>query len=469
MIALYPRVSTQEQALNGHSIDEQIERMEKYCESMGWSPIKIYTDAGFSGANTDRPALSRMINDIRQGKIKKVLVYKLDRLSRSQKDTLMLIEDVFLANGCDFVSMSENFDTSTPFGRAMIGILAVFAQLEREQIKERMSMGKDARAKTGVWHGGICPFGYTYQNGKLIVSDFEAMQVRELFKLYLDGMPLRAIAREFAKKGYTATDQKNYRRIIANRIYIGYIKHKDQWIKGQHEPIIDEATFFEANRILEKSKQEFEQLGIKTGIHAQSTLLGGLLWCSQCGARYGKCQSGKKKNVIYKNYACYSRHKKVKSMIKNPECKNKTYRISDLDSIIINEIMKLSVDSECLSENTPDTDKTQKINLMQKEINSIDDQISRLLDLYSLGRFSVDQLDRKVVALQDLREKMQQEIENLQTPDTKMPRHEAMEIIRSFEDILKRNNFDEMKQVVDALIEKIMIDNDDITIYWNFT
>ena len=148
-VALLARVSTQEQAINGHSIGEQIERMHKYCDAMGWTVYKEYTDAGYSGANTDRPALQRMIRDIKAGKINKVLVYKLDRLSRSQKDTLYLIEDVFLANNTDFVSMSENFDTSTPFGRAMIGILAVFAQLEREQIKERMQMGKEARAKEG--------------------------------------------------------------------------------------------------------------------------------------------------------------------------------------------------------------------------------------------------------------------------------------------------------------------------------
>lgn len=182
-IALYPRVSTQEQALNGHSIDEQIERMNKYCEAMGWQVYKTYTDAGYSGANTDRPALKRMIKDIEAGKIDKVLVYKLDRLSRSQLDTLYLIEKVFLANNTDFVSMSENFDTSTPFGRAMIGILAVFAQLEREQIKERMMMGKEARAKKGHYHGSNCyPIGYDYIDGHLVPLEFEAIQIKMILR-----------------------------------------------------------------------------------------------------------------------------------------------------------------------------------------------------------------------------------------------------------------------------------------------
>lgn len=135
-VAIYVRVSTIEQARDGYSVQEQIDSLKLYCKAMKWIVVNVYTDAGHSGANTDRPALQDMIKDIEKGLIDKVLVYKLDRLSRSQKDTLELIEDVFLVNNTDFVSMNENFDTSTSFGRAMIGILAVFAQLEREQINQ---------------------------------------------------------------------------------------------------------------------------------------------------------------------------------------------------------------------------------------------------------------------------------------------------------------------------------------------
>ena len=153
MIAIYVRVSTAEQKMHGYSVGEQIDRLTNFSKALGYDKPQIYNDAGYSGATLDRPALSVLINDVKARKVEKVLVYKLDRLSRSQKDTLMLIEDIFLQNGCDFVSISENFDTSTPLGRAMIGILAVFAQLEREQIKERMSMGREARAKQGKYAG----------------------------------------------------------------------------------------------------------------------------------------------------------------------------------------------------------------------------------------------------------------------------------------------------------------------------
>ncbi|BAK21879.1 putative phage integrase [Melissococcus plutonius ATCC 35311] len=153
--AIYVRVSTNEQIEEGYSIDEQIDKLKKFCEIKEWDVANVYKDPGFTGSNMERPGLQKLIRDVKLNRIDTVLVYKLDRLSRSQKDTLYLIEDIFESKQTAFVSLNENFDTSTPFGKAMIGILAVFAQLEREQIKERMTMGKLGRAKSGKamsWH-----------------------------------------------------------------------------------------------------------------------------------------------------------------------------------------------------------------------------------------------------------------------------------------------------------------------------
>ena len=128
--ALYIRVSTQEQAQEGYSIGEQRERLIAYCKAHDWAIADIYVDGGYSGSNLKRPAIQKLMTET--AKFDVVLVYKLDRLSRSQRDTLYLIEEIFLPNTVDFVSMQESFDTSSPFGKAMIGLLAVFAQLERE-------------------------------------------------------------------------------------------------------------------------------------------------------------------------------------------------------------------------------------------------------------------------------------------------------------------------------------------------
>ena len=159
----YARVSTREQADHGYSIGEQNSRLRAYCQAKDWTLLRVIEDPGFSGAKMQRPGLQQVLEMVRRRECDAVLVWKLDRLSRSQKDTLYLLEDVFLANGCGFVSMLENFDTSTAFGRAMVGILSVFAQLEREQFKERSAIGRVGRAKAGLFHGGgYAPIGYDY-------------------------------------------------------------------------------------------------------------------------------------------------------------------------------------------------------------------------------------------------------------------------------------------------------------------
>ncbi|MDE8721482.1 recombinase family protein, partial [Alistipes putredinis] len=163
---------------------------KSYCQIKDWNVYKVYTDGGFSGSNTERPALEKLIKDAKDKKFDTVLVYKLDRLSRSQKDTLYLIEEIFIKNGIEFLSLQENFDTSTPFGKAMIGLLAVFAQLEREQIKERMQLGKLGRAKAGkamMW--AKVAYGYTYnkETGSLDINPAEAEIVKIVYEEYLNG------------------------------------------------------------------------------------------------------------------------------------------------------------------------------------------------------------------------------------------------------------------------------------------
>ena len=142
-------------------------------KSQGWSDYELYADPGFSGKNLERPAIKKLIKDCEDGKIDTVLVFKLDRLSRSQKDTLYLIEEVFNNNEVGFISVRESFDTTTPFGKAMIGILSVFAQLERETILERTRLGLKKRAEDGYWRGGgKTPFVYDYDKttGELTIN-----------------------------------------------------------------------------------------------------------------------------------------------------------------------------------------------------------------------------------------------------------------------------------------------------------
>ena len=471
---LYVRVSTQEQAKEGYSIGEQIDRLTKYAEAHGWCIIKVYNDAGYSGSTMDRPALQEMIEDVKAGRIDKVVVYKLDRLSRSQKDTLNIIEDVLLAHNCDFESMSEKFDTATPFGKAMVGILAVFAQLEREQIKERMALGLEARIKEGKWRSGCSrPYGYDYdtEHGMLVINEYEAMIVKKIFDDFLAGKSVYTIYTEFKEVGYVVRngkiDTRNIKYILRNKTYCGYQRHNDTWIKCNHEAIIDEDSYNQAQEILDEKKRKSDEAGHR---NESSTLLGGIIFCARCGARYGKYKTGSPQYGFHLNYCCYSRSKRSGTMVMDPNCKNKIYRIEELDNIILNEIRKLAMDSEYLNsiKDPEPEDNSATIATLQKQIDALSHQISRLMDLYSLGSFSIEELEAKIKPLQEQRTKLKEQVESLQSTRHTMTNDQVIHLIRSFNEALDKGTMADKRIIIDQLIDRIDIDGDDVIIHWNF-
>lgn len=471
MIGLYARVSTQEQAKEGYSIDEQIDRLKLYSKAHGHEDFKIYVDAGYSGANTNRPDLQRMIKDVRNGLLEKVVVYKLDRLSRSQKDTLELIEDVFLKNGVDFESMNEKFDTGTSFGRAMVGILAVFAQLEREQIKERMMMGKEGRAKEGKWGGGgWSPVGYDYTDGELVVNEYEAMQVREAFSLYLQGRAFSQIDEIFNEKGYKHKygewSSKRVREVIINPIYAGEIIHDGQTYKGIHEPIIEQGAFEKAQAIY---KERYKAHVGSNRSTRQSSYLGGMLLCKHCTAKYG-LHIAKSKGVSYKYYTCYSRRKINRKMIKDPNCKNKRYNMKVLDNIVFDEIKKLATDPDYIHEirSENESGEAEKIDLLKAEIKKLDAQRSRFMALYGVGDFTAEELQEEIAPIKEQKERLLAEIEKLSGGEPDLSVEEATKLVENFADILERGVFEEIRLVIESLIEYIEIDNEEIIIHWKF-
>lgn len=476
LVGLYLRVSTQEQAKEGYSIGEQEERLRKYCEAMQWNIFKVYIDPGYSGGNTDRPGLQDLIKDVKAGEMDKVVVYKLDRLSRSQLDTLYLIEKVFLANDTDFVSMSENFDTSTPFGRAMIGILAVFAQLEREQIKERMGMGKEARAKEGKWGGGASvPIGYDYSiaDDMLYINEYEQMQIRELRELFLKGTPLRSIEKIFREKGYKHKhgiwDPKSMKRVLRSKLYLGYIKYNDNWYPGIHEPTIDQETYDKIVAILDENVAAYAKLGLKSGV--VTTYLGALLYCKHCGAKFAKDRQTQRGGRPPKTmYICNSRSRRVPKMVKDPNCKNKRWNMEELDNIVFEEIKKLDLNyiKKVRKDKLEKTDQLNKADILRKEIEKIDEQISRFMDLYGIGKFTIKQVSDKVDPLNEQKKGLVNELESLTASSAILTDEETIEIVKSFGDILERGNFQEIRTVIETLIYYIEIDNENVYIHWKF-
>ena len=246
---LYCRVSTDIQ-MEGYSIDAQQDFLKSYCKLHEIEDYEFYIDGGYSGSNINRPDMQRLIDDVEDGKIDVVIVFKLDRLSRSQKDTLYLIEEVFNANDCGFVSIRENFDTNTPFGKAMVGILSVFAQLERETILERTRIGRKKRAEEGLWYGtGNLPFAYDYDDkqGILIPNKERVQMVNKMIDLYLQGTPMTQIGEIFGLQDNTI------RNIFTSPVSLGKIPYKDEAFEGKHEAIIDQETY---DRLQEKNTRK---------------------------------------------------------------------------------------------------------------------------------------------------------------------------------------------------------------------
>lgn len=241
---VYTRVSTAEQANEGYSIEEQERMCKAAIESKGWEYITTYSDPGVSGRTMNRHGLQNMLSAIRNNEIEAVVIYKLDRLSRKQRDTMTIIEDIFLKNDIALVSLNETLDTTTPWGRAMIGILSSFNQMESENIQMRTEMGRKAKATNGGYAGGKPPIGYKAVDGELVIVPDEAEIVRLVFKLRSEGFTLKGIAQELNERGYRTKKGGEFlhsaiQTILANEeTYRGKYRYGDKSTEGQHEPIL---------------------------------------------------------------------------------------------------------------------------------------------------------------------------------------------------------------------------------------
>lgn len=458
MVVGYARVSTDNQ-LENYSIEEQTERLKSYCAAKDWILVQTYVDGGYSGGNTDRPALQQMLAEIHKGKIDAVVVYKLDRLSRSQKDTLTLIEDELLSHGTDFVSINENFDTSTPFGRAMIGILSVFAQLEKDQITERFTMGRIGRSKAGYFHGGgNAPTGYDYIDGELVINEYEAQQVRKVFNMFLAGSSINAIHRGLEKAYTTKWSAAKVRNVLKNSVYIGKVKFMKEEHQGAHEPIIEETIFRAANALLSSSARNEKTTSYpKTPFRAEY-LLSGLVYCSRCGAKY---------SANHGYYKCYSRAKSTPKFIVDPNCKNDNWEISILDNLIVGQIDLLSTSKDSLEELKHDSKKTNKIEVdrsrVNKRISEIDKQIGKLIELYQVSSIPMASISEKVEALSHEKSSLSQQLENSNV----IPQSDLFEdALSDYVDGFKESKIEQQRLMISRLIEKILIDGKSIKIQW---
>lgn len=269
--AIYTRKSTEEglsQAFN--SLQAQREAGEAYTASQreqGWVALpERYDDGGFTGANMERPALNRLLADIDAGRINCVLVYKVDRLSRSLLDFARIL-DRFEQQGVSFVSVTQQFNTSLSLGRLTLNMLLSFAQFEREMIAERTRDKMAAARRKGKWVGGIPVLGYDVaaEGGKLVVNGAEAQQVRKIFELYLKNGSVTEMLRRLSHDGWTTKhwitksgklqggnpfNKSTLRALLSNVVYIGQVRCNGELYQGEHEAIVDRELWNDVNRLL---------------------------------------------------------------------------------------------------------------------------------------------------------------------------------------------------------------------------
>lgn len=266
--AIYIRVSTEEQVKDGFSVNAQKDKLTKYAEINEWNIVDYYIDEGISGKNIkDRSEVNRLINDIKEGKIENVLIYKLDRLTRSMKDLLYLI-DLFEKYNCNFNSQTEKIDSSNAVGRMFIKIIGIFAEFERENLAERVTLGYEQKTKEGNYTNCNGVYGYDYiKGGNLVVNKKEAYYVRKIFKWYLNGDSMLKIATKLRELNVPTKrggkwNQSTINSILNNPLYIGKVRYgvnkKNNFIvSGKNiDSIIDVKLFNDVSNKLRKRKRK---------------------------------------------------------------------------------------------------------------------------------------------------------------------------------------------------------------------
>ena len=351
--AIYTRKSSDEgleQAFN--SLDAQREACAAFILSQkheGWTVLPtLYDDGGFSGGTMDRPALQRLLSDIREGKVDVVVVYKIDRLTRSLFDFAKIVE-AFDARGVSFVSITQQFNTTTSMGRLTLNVLLSFAQFEREVAGERIRDKIAASKKKGMWMGGLPSLGYDVQNRKLVVNEDEAGTVVHIFRRYVELRSVRALKEELEAAGIRSKlrlladgspfgGQRLSRGalylMLQNRIYRGEITHKGNAYPGEHQPIVDKVLWDQVQAILAENRVDRE-----VGSYAkQPSLLVGLAF-DETGERLTPSHAVKKGT----RYRYYVSRSLIMGTAKD-QSKGRRIPAGNLENLVISELRTFLAD-----------------------------------------------------------------------------------------------------------------------------
>jgi site-specific DNA recombinase len=442
--AIYTRVSTDEQAESEYSsLDTQREICEHYVQvqrEKGWQVVEVYEDAGFSGKDLERPAIHRLLADARQGKLDVVVTYKLDRISRSLRDFYGFWE-VLKQHGVTFVSATQNFDTSDSAGNLMLNILLSFAQYERELTMERTATKMKARAQKGKWNGGWVPLGYDYVAGdQLLVPNPEERKVVEtVFDLVIAHRSLSKVRRELSALGHrtkvrtiAAPDGQQrqvggnrfsydaIKSVVENPVYKGLVRHQDQLYPGEHEPLITEKVWAEANAALGRYKPRRKMVG-RTPKDDHIHLLKGLLKCGDCGSTMTPYPAGKKgpEGQPYLYYTCtqvIERGKECKCRVRSLPARRFEQAVKDALAELAS---RRAILEECVRQANVEADARlaplrDRQDKLTGELSRLTKEIRRLIEVFKTADRVPADLKRECVELDEQKQRVQTELEKVQ-------------------------------------------------------
>jgi site-specific DNA recombinase len=466
--AIYTRKSTEEGLEQEYNtLDAQRDSGENLIRSQaheGWQIIPDrYDDGGFTGGNMDRPALKRLMKDIESGKVQCVVVYKVDRLSRSLLDFARMME-IFERHHVAFVSVTQHFNTSTSMGRLILNVLLSFAQFEREMISERTRDKIAAARRKGKWIGGMPVLGYDVVNGKLVVNEEEAQRVREIFELYLKTQSLSETARELNQRGWKTKEwgtKKELRKggvpfckngvhqLLKNVAYVGKVGYRDEVHPGEHQAIIAEDVFLKVQSALKRNRR----LTRIAKCNKHGALLKGLLRCGacDCAMTHTYAQKGK---FRYRYYVCR------KAQIQGwKSCPAPSVAAGDIEDFVVNQLRGIAASPEMLQAVMDQlrTQRAEKLKQLTEERQKLQRQLN--LDGAKLRRETANPFGPEQVALLEVVTKLEQRLTEVDQDLASLsdaPESEVAEALTGFGKMWESLTPAEKARSVDLLVEQVV-------------
>lgn len=485
--AIYTRKSTDENLESGfNSLDAQREAAENYIRSQqseGWVALpERYDDGACSGATMERPALQRLLDDVRSGRVDAIVVYKIDRLSRSLMDFTKLVGELEHLN-VSMVSVTQHFNTTTSMGRLTLNILMSFSEFEREVIGERIRDKIAAEKKRGRWLGGRPPLGFTVDRNarRLVIIPEEAALVRFIFRRFMQLRSVVALVKELNDGGYRtkawttregkeiggrAWDKSAVYRLLNNPSYLGLVQHKDKTYPGEHEAIIDQRLWDEVQEFL---KQNHVTRGNTTRAQTPA-MLRGLIRCGSCGTSMGVTFS-KKGERRYRYYLCLRANKRGYDA-----CPVRTVPAGDIEQAVLIQLRKVFQAPEVLAvtlrsveaREAEEQDRlTAERDALANELAVVKSAASRLLQTRldrgqafvgdELGRLDAQRQDLEA-RLRDLEARLLFMARNPVTPES------TAEELGRLDNIWENLVPAEQQRIVELLVEQVVVHPDRIEV-----